>query len=210
VSDNTVDPQKKRSVSEQKRLAILEAAKEIFVEQGFLATSMDAVAMKANVSKRTLYNHFPSKEELFSSIILQLLSYTQEIMQQAFDPNRPVRDQLIEIAELKTQLFTNEDTLPITRLILSETIRDPEKMLNVLSKIEESEACFFEFLEQATHKGALKITNPQRAATQFFSLIKGELFWPMIIKGQELPDDETCQQVIEQAVDIFLSYYGGE
>ncbi len=210
MSDNTVDPQKKRSVSEQKRLAILEAAKEIFVEQGFLATSMDAVAMKAGVSKRTVYNHFPSKEELFSSIILQLLSYTQEIMQQAFDPNRPVRDQLIEIAELKTQLFTNEDTLPITRLILSETIRDPEKMLNVLSKIEESEAVFFEFLEQATHKGALKITNPQRAATQFFSLIKGELFWPMIIKGQGLPDDETCQQVIEQAVDIFLSYYGGE
>ncbi len=210
MSDNTVDPQKKRSVSEQKRLAILEAAKEIFVEQGFLATSMDAVAMKAGVSKRTVYNHFPSKEELFSSIILQLLSYTQEIMQQAFDPSRPVRDQLIEIAELKTQLFTNEDTLPITRLILSETIRDPEKMLNVLSKIEESEAVFFEFLEQATHKGALKITNPQRAATQFFSLIKGELFWPMIIKGQGLPDQETCQQVIEQAVDIFLSYYGGE
>ncbi|MFC3151194.1 TetR/AcrR family transcriptional regulator [Litoribrevibacter euphylliae] len=208
--DQGVDPQRKLSVSEKKRFAILEAATETFVEQGFLATSMDAVAAKAGVSKRTVYNHFPSKEELFSAIILQLLTYTQEIMQQRFDPHRSIREQLIQIAQLKTKLFTNEDTLPLTRLILSETIRDPEKMLKVLSELEKTEAGFLEFLEQANDAGQLKITNASRAANQFFSLIKGELFWPMIIKGQGLPDDETCQQVIEQAADIFLSYYGGE
>lgn len=208
--DQGVDPQRKLSVSEKKRFAILDAATETFVEQGFLATSMDAVAAKAGVSKRTVYNHFPSKEELFSAIILQLLTYTQEIMQQRFDPHRSIREQLIQIAQLKTKLFTNEDTLPLTRLILSETIRDPEKMLKVLSELEKTEAGFLEFLEQANDAGQLKITNASRAANQFFSLIKGELFWPMIIKGQGLPDDETCQQVIEQAADIFLSYYGVE
>ncbi|GLQ30133.1 TetR/AcrR family transcriptional regulator [Litoribrevibacter albus] len=208
--DQKSESQKKRSVSEQKRQSILDAAKETFVEQGYLATSMDAVAAKAGVSKRTVYNHFPSKEVLFSSIILELLNQTQGIMQFSFDAQTPVRPQLIEIARLKMQLFSNEDSLPLTRLILSETIRDPEKMMRVLSELEEAEAGFIHFLDEAGKAGKLRISNSQRAANQFFSLIKGEIFWPMILKGKSFPDDQTCLQVIEEATDMFLAYYGND
>src|SRR3954464_9652902 len=48
---------------------IIAAAKDLFTSQGFGATSMDAIARTANVSKATLYAHFSGKEELFAAMV---------------------------------------------------------------------------------------------------------------------------------------------
>ena len=53
----------------QKRETIISAAIQIFIEEGFDNASMDRIAERANASKRTVYNHFPSKEELFHAAI---------------------------------------------------------------------------------------------------------------------------------------------
>ncbi|MEF1206011.1 TetR/AcrR family transcriptional regulator, partial [Photobacterium damselae] len=55
--------------SEQKHLAIIDAAKEEFIQHGFLAANMDRISAAAEVSKRTLYRHFESKEVLFESVL---------------------------------------------------------------------------------------------------------------------------------------------
>lgn len=52
-----------------KRAQILEAAQRCFYERGITATGVDAVAEAAGVSKRTLYNHFPSKDALLLSYV---------------------------------------------------------------------------------------------------------------------------------------------
>lgn len=48
---------------------ILDMAKEAFLDAGFERTSMDAVAARAETSKRSLYAHFPTKEALFLAVI---------------------------------------------------------------------------------------------------------------------------------------------
>ena len=48
-----------------KRTAIVAAATELFTQSGYGAVSMDAIAAKAGVSKRTVYSHFPGKDVLF-------------------------------------------------------------------------------------------------------------------------------------------------
>ena len=53
----------------EKRAGILEAAKDLFLARGFEATSMDAVAQAAGVSKLTVYNHFQDKDTLFLSAV---------------------------------------------------------------------------------------------------------------------------------------------
>ena len=58
-----------RPKSEAKAEAILHAASELFLSQGFQGTSMDAVAKRAGVSKQTVYSHFANKEELFKACI---------------------------------------------------------------------------------------------------------------------------------------------
>ena len=61
-------------LTDRKRDAIVVAAIAEFREHGFAGTSMDRIAAAAEVSKRTVYNHFPSKDDLFAEILLQLLS----------------------------------------------------------------------------------------------------------------------------------------
>ena len=56
-------------LTDRKRDAIVQAAIVEFRDNGFEATSVDKVAARAEVSKRTLYNHFASKDELFAAIL---------------------------------------------------------------------------------------------------------------------------------------------
>src|SRR5471030_1490574 len=58
------------SRSDARRRAILDVASEVFLAQGFAATSMSEIAVRLGGSKGTLYNYFRSKEELFAAIMV--------------------------------------------------------------------------------------------------------------------------------------------
>lgn len=64
--NTTSSPQR---LTDRKRAAIVDAAIEAFLASGYDATSMDRIAAHAGVSKRTVYNHFPSKDALFVAIL---------------------------------------------------------------------------------------------------------------------------------------------
>jgi TetR/AcrR family transcriptional regulator of autoinduction and epiphytic fitness len=64
-------PARPSRLTDRKRAAIVDAAVAEFRQSGFAATSMDKIAASAGVSKRTVYNHFPSKEALFAQILEQ-------------------------------------------------------------------------------------------------------------------------------------------
>lgn len=55
----------------QKELSILAAAEQLFLAQGYGATTMDAIAREARVTKQTVYRYFPSKQALFTRLIQQ-------------------------------------------------------------------------------------------------------------------------------------------
>jgi AcrR family transcriptional regulator len=57
---------------EKTRAAILKAAKRIFGERGFVATTMDDIADSARVAKGAVYHHFPTKEALFEAVFEQV------------------------------------------------------------------------------------------------------------------------------------------
>ena len=80
------------TLSEQKHLDILEAASNLFKECGFSDVSMDAIADRAGVSKRTVYNHFGSKEALFEAILYPLLDASLEAKRIPFDAAAPLAD----------------------------------------------------------------------------------------------------------------------
>lgn len=77
--------QKKLTRSQQKHLDIINAAKEEFIEFGFLAANMDRITSSAEVSKRTLYRHFESKEVLFESVLTIINDSVNESVSYHFD-----------------------------------------------------------------------------------------------------------------------------
>jgi AcrR family transcriptional regulator len=78
---------KKLLKQEMKRITIIQAAKELFLEQRYSSITMDLIAQRAGITKRTLYAYFPSKLALFIHLFdeyLQLLH--QELVKGAREP----------------------------------------------------------------------------------------------------------------------------
>jgi AcrR family transcriptional regulator len=63
------DDNPKAALMERKRAAIVAAARQVFLENGYAQASMDRIAESAAVSVKTIYRHFENKDELFSAVM---------------------------------------------------------------------------------------------------------------------------------------------
>src|SRR5438094_9057733 len=72
-----------RTRSERKRVAILAAATDVFLENGYRGTSMDEIAALAAVSKQTVYKHFVDKERLFAEIVTRTVDEAADPVEHA-------------------------------------------------------------------------------------------------------------------------------
>ncbi|WP_087462795.1 TetR/AcrR family transcriptional regulator [Oleiphilus messinensis] len=197
----------KRTLSAQKRLDILSAAIKAFQENGFQATSMDQIALKAGVSKRTVYNHFNSKEALFTEITDKHWQQTLSATAYHYQSDRPLREQLVEIAKQELSLFESENYIGLARMIISEYIHSPELAKEAMLKISSTEGGLRCWLQAAIDDQRLKEVDTTFATHQFLNLLKAFAFWPQVIGHSPKPGRQEAEEVITSAVDMFLGYY---
>ena len=100
-------PRPPQRLTDRKREAIVRAAVEEFRTAGFEATSMDRIAAAAGVSKRTVYNHFPSKEELFSHILEELWASSAASVALAYRADVALDQQLRQLLMQKLDLLAD-------------------------------------------------------------------------------------------------------
>ena len=86
-----------RTRSDIKREAIIQAATQAFQEFGVNGTSMDKLAELANVSKRTVYNHFSTKEELVMHLVTQQWQTAILNINKKYDATLPLDEQLEDL-----------------------------------------------------------------------------------------------------------------
>jgi TetR/AcrR family transcriptional regulator, mexJK operon transcriptional repressor len=120
------------SRAQQTRERIRAAARRLFLQQGYQATSMDAIRVAAGVaSKETLYRHYPSKEKLFIDVMGHLTMERPgfSAMVAAFPEPRDMpalRRALTTLAHEILSLMRQPDYLPLLRILIAETARFPE------------------------------------------------------------------------------------
>lgn len=94
---------------------ILGAAQELMAEQGYADMSMDDLAARAGVSKATLYQHFPSKEELAVNVIVRNMRRGEDYLNN-LDPQQPaivrLEQMLRHALEGRTTFWRSHTTLP--------------------------------------------------------------------------------------------------
>jgi TetR/AcrR family transcriptional regulator of autoinduction and epiphytic fitness len=202
--DPTVTHQR---LTDRKRVAVINAAIEEFLAAGFDATSMDRIAARANVSKRTVYNHFPSKEALFAEILRQLWDASHAGEPFAYRASVPLREQLIELLIRKLRLINDEAFLALARVAIAAGIHSPERARDMVARLGEREEDLTVWIRAAAADQRLRISDPVFAAHQLQGLVKAFAFWPQVTMGQP-PLTETEQQTIaESAADMFLARY---
>jgi len=195
-------------LTDRKRAAILDAATEVFRQQGYEATSMDRIAASAGVSKRTVYNHFPSKDELFAEILRQLLARSMDGLDLAYRPDQPLRPQLLELVQQKLALLRDPHFIDLARVAIAAAIHSPERAHDMVARMGEREEGLTTWVRAAAADGRLKTDNPLFASMQLQGLVKGFAFWPQITLSQPALTPAQQAQVGEAAVDMFLACYG--
>lgn len=201
----TTSPRPTR-LTDRKREAILRAAVAEFREFGFAGTSMDRIAATAEVSKRTVYNHFSSKDELFAAILWQLWEASRALESAAYDPARPLREQLLAFVEQKLRLLSDASFIDLSRVAMAELVHAPERARAMMDRLAEKEEGLTTWIRAAQADGRLH-TNiaPADAAHQLQGMVKAFAFWPQIAMGQPPLSENAQQQVMHDCVDMFLA-----
>lgn len=117
--------------AEKKRAQIRAAAKHLFLQHGFQATSTDAIAAAAATSKETLYRYYPKKEDLFVDVLRSLTierPFWVQLMERSTEPkNIPaLRELLRTTAQGLLETLLQPEYLALLRLIVAESPRFPE------------------------------------------------------------------------------------
>ena len=199
--------EKALTLTETKRVDILAAAQEEFKEKGFLGASMDSLAKRAEVSKRTVYNHFPSKEILFHNIVKQLCDSFSQAVNIQYQSNKPLDEQLHIVATSEIQLLGSECFRDLNRITIAEFIRSPELASSTLEHLGQQKNGLHVWINDAISDGRLKAVDADYAAQQFLGLIKASAFWPQLFLKQTFPSAEQQKIIADDAVLMFLARY---
>lgn len=197
--------------AELKRQAIVRAARELFLRQGF-GVGMDTIAAEAGVSKVTVYNHFGSKETLFTAVITSALdeplagesAAALEGLAEAED----LRAALVEAARAWVHAVrTNHEVTALRNLVAAELHRFPE--LGEAWRQHGTEShhpAVASALRTLTEQGRLEIPDLQVAIIQFYGLL---VFPHMVFSsyGTHIDEDLT-DRLVTSGVDMFLGHYG--
>lgn len=105
---------------------ILDAATTLFLSRGFAATSIEAVARRARISKRTFYSRFRDKADLYRGVVERLLQRWLPQVETALDAPAALDVRLERLARQMLAVALTADALAMRRLLLAEAERFPE------------------------------------------------------------------------------------
>jgi TetR/AcrR family transcriptional regulator of autoinduction and epiphytic fitness len=194
-------------LTDRKRQAIVSAALAEFRSNGFDATSMDKIAATAGVSKRTVYNHFPSKDDLFAHILQELWDSSAALQAFRYQAGQPLRAQLMEMLGHKMALLRDGYFLDLARVAIAEGIHHPERAQEMVARLADKEEGVASWIRAAQADGKLKPVDPSFASHLLQGQLKIFAFWPQVTMGQAPLDPATESTVIQTAADMFLACY---
>ena len=197
----------RRGRSIEKRRAMLQAARELFVTEGYELASVDAIAARANVSKRTVYDHFGDKETVFTAVFEELGEKRAATVQNALDQEAnsigDLRTRLLVFARyFVTESFPFSDYAHYRRLSVrrGSWYRDRE------SAISDAMKLFVARVEEWAAAGVITTDKPRRAAQHFVALT-----FQLAFEALERNETEAAGEVDEilvDGVDAFVRAYG--
>jgi TetR/AcrR family transcriptional regulator of autoinduction and epiphytic fitness len=193
----------RKSRNQPKRETILEAATAAFRDEGYECTSMDRISELARASKRTVYNHFGSKEALFQAVVAKLFEESMARKRIPWDANRSLEDQLADFARAQALLSEDRSALCLTRVVLGVYIKQPELLREVVNRVARDESALVTWLRAAEEAGRLSVPDPELAAEVFGKMTAGVLFWPQLLEGPMDPD--TRERLTRELIATFLA-----
>jgi AcrR family transcriptional regulator len=199
----------RRDADSPKYQAIMDAARDVILEQGFGASSVDAIARRAGVSKATLYAYFTSKAELFGAMIERACRTNfARLFADDLDHDDVARG-LTQIARDFAAVLLTPSSLAVNRVVMAEAVRFPELGR---AYYEAGPALIIgavtDYLMAANTAGKLSVPEPRLAAEQFYGMIRSDLYMRMILRIEGGAGTQSAEAAADGAVRTFLAAFG--
>ena len=203
--------QSQRQVNTRKGDAILKAATALFLQDGFEKTSMDAIALKAGVTKQTVYTHYQSKEQLFTRMISDLCMQHVHPQTELTRVKKPFDSLLYEIGMGLLTLITSPEGMAATRLVIAEASRYPKiAKLYYENGTQRIMQLLAAFLDEQNALGNVQIPDTSSAASYFFAMLKGQYFLRMTLGVPPIPSKKEREAHVRETVRVFMHLYTGK
>jgi TetR/AcrR family transcriptional regulator, regulator of autoinduction and epiphytic fitness len=199
---NQVVPRARRNGT---REAIVEAAERLFLERGFGSVSMDELAQAAGLARRTLYNQFASKEEIFREMLLRVSGQLEDAFPPGVETQGDVEEVLRQVARMILELHKHPEFLGFLRMVVADARQFPWIAEEFAAVMEPQTERLVRYLAHLTAMGILDCRNPMLAAHQFMGMLNELSLWPWMTGRERLPVPEG--DIVEETIRMFLQHY---
>lgn len=195
----------------EKRRQILAGARAVFLAKGFDGASMDAIAKTAGVSKGTLYVYFQDKEALFEALILDSLWSLPEHLTAFEEDGKDLGSRLTAIGRSYASKLVNPKHVSLVRMVIGAVEKFPAfGRLLFRAGPAAGLARMTDVMRREMDVGRLRPADPEVAAMHFMDLCGSGLLRRMMFAVETDTSPARLEQIIADAVDVFLRAYGPE
>jgi TetR/AcrR family transcriptional regulator of autoinduction and epiphytic fitness len=194
-----------RRDTSKKRQSIIAAATEEFRDKGYEGSSMDRIAVIAGASKRTVYNHFPSKDELFQAVVDRFGAQMYSLKLIRYDAARSLEAQLSEFADAELAVVKDPAWMGLIKVVLTVFMRDPALARKTVARHMAGEDTMTAWMREAAQDGRLAIDDPPLAARVFSAMLSGAFTWPAVYQGYL--DTRAIPALKRELINTFLGRY---
>jgi AcrR family transcriptional regulator len=194
------------------RIAIIAAAQKLFLSKGYIATTIDAVAEDAGVTKRTVYGYFSDKRTLFKGVI-------ENAIGDPWDPSIPFRE-IETVQELRKTLYVislgidkivgQPEYIQLLRVTIAEIPSQPELYILVERGIIcRALTALVQVFTTAKKRALLEIDDPEVAASQFMGGFVARILLGGLMQATTEYTRHQPPRELREYVDEFLGRTSG-
>lgn len=187
-----------------RQIELLDAALDHFLDKGFEQATIEAIARRVNMTKRTIYTRYPDKAALFQAAVsLAVERYAVSQEELAATDRATIEETLMAFAWLRVDQVLTPNGLKLQRIINAEGYRFPGILSDMFERSGMPSVRFLAgILERETRAGRLDVSECMEAATVFLSMVVGGPVRSIVL-GQPLSQAEIAAR-IAFAVRLFL------
>ncbi len=187
------------------REAIVEAAARLFLERGFGAVSMDDLAEAAGVARRTLYNQFARKEDIFRAVLLKVAGHLEHAFPPGIETQGDVEVVFRLVARMILELHKNPEYFGFLRMVVADSRQFPWIAGEFAAVMDPLTDRLAHYLAHLTRMGVLSCGDPLIAAHVFMGVLNEFSLWPLLIGRETL--SVRSEDVIEETIQVFMRRY---
>ena len=190
---------------EARRSALLEAALEVFLEQGYEGASIEEIVRRVGGSKASLYAYFGSKQGLFWEVLNQLSDRFIEGLAVPPEADAELEKTLNTIGLRFLRGFLDPAGCRMFRTLIAESQRFPELAQRFFERgPQRVRQVLGNYLRLQQDAGRIDCADPEMAASQFLELVKGPPHARVMLSVEPFPPGFDPAQHVAGAVRLFL------